>query len=270
MTDFKALHADVMHSPDWAPSTQITWLRDNRQAILAALEVAQQVQVPALQEVVPLQTRASLDSGASHFLLADRIEQFIETKGRLNPGAVPLLRACLELAGQVERLKDAASKQPLKTDALKAALRFHRDGSRSCEKHGSALVQGKTPLESCIACQLEAENASLTARIAELEEIANHRANVIDRITDENASLQLQLAAKERGLAQLNVREMLLRNRISELEAPPLTITTSSTECCDHCGEWACSGHERKHRWKQYDEYESCGVCGERRTLSKP
>ena len=44
MKPVKALHEELIHSVDWAASNQVAWMRNNRKALLAALELAQQVE----------------------------------------------------------------------------------------------------------------------------------------------------------------------------------------------------------------------------------
>lgn len=44
MKPVKALHEELIHSVDWAASNQVAWMRNNRKALLAALELAQQAE----------------------------------------------------------------------------------------------------------------------------------------------------------------------------------------------------------------------------------
>ena len=63
--------------------------------------------------------------------------------------------------------------------------------------------------------QLDSDNAALTKRVAELEEIAAGRAQLIDDQRETIESLQSQLEAKDKRVAELEHEAMMLRGSIA-------------------------------------------------------
>ena len=112
---------------------------------------------------------------------------------------------------ELDKLRDAAQSQPLKSSKLKDALKikYHRSGGRSCVKHGDNVIVGEPPNEQCKVCDITEERDSANT-IASDAKFQNERlVERVKAVEQERDSARAEVERLKTQLANVNRAETL-------------------------------------------------------------